>query len=383
VAVNPSGAAVVAWRDTRRGNYSVFGQLFNPLGNRVGGNFSVSDRTTGTGFPSCVPHVALNKTGDFIIGWAFNETLYYQLYRADGNRIGTNMSLSSTDWWSVPALCDDRSFWLTWTWQDSVWLEKFDSLSQPLIGPELVAARPYAWTSVTAIAPDGNVWVVWQDRRAGGGARDVFARRYSPDGSPLGIDFRVNDDNAMCDHGFAWLAFGPDRAYIAYSDFRVYGAINLEAQEFDLDGVPVGPNYVVNHPAYPYDPAWNWGAVAACSHYVAYTWLDNRNARSWDAYFQLRTAEVNHDDSTGNNSPTMLLPSVLRIGHSLHLLLPESLQVTHVRLINESGATIKALLDGPARGDIPLSTGQLRPGVYFISVEHAARRSVCKLVLLN
>jgi len=48
---------------------------------------------------------------------------------------------------------------------------------------------------VTSISSDanGNFIIAWTDHR--NGSSDIYAQRYSSDGTPLGNNFRVNDDS--------------------------------------------------------------------------------------------------------------------------------------------------------------------------------------------
>ncbi|MCS7250814.1 MAG: hypothetical protein NZ608_07875, partial [candidate division WOR-3 bacterium] len=58
-------------------------------------------------------------------------------------------------------------------------------------------------------------------------------------------------------------------------------------QKFHISGRRIGRNYCIYTDPYPYVHQWAWQSCAANSRYVAYTWQDNRNLRSWDIYFKL------------------------------------------------------------------------------------------------
>ena len=100
-----------------------------------------------------------------------------------------------------------------------------------------------------AIAADaaGNFVVVWASNQQDGVTYDVYAQRYSADGSALGSEFRVNTttaDNQL----------NPSLAMDAAGNFVVSWASNLQdgsgygiyAQRFDAGGAAQGAEFLVN-----------------------------------------------------------------------------------------------------------------------------------------
>lgn len=134
----------------------------------------------------------------------------------------------------------------------------------------------------------GNFVVVWQDSR--NGDVDIFARRYDSGGSPLGPSFRVNDDAAAYDQAEAHVAMnGAGQFVVAWKDPRD-GLANIYAQRYGADGTALGPNFLVCEED-GYSSQWQ-PRVAVDEHGAfAVAWHDDRDG-PWHIY-------VHRFDSTG------------------------------------------------------------------------------------
>jgi hypothetical protein len=76
VAMNPAGASVIVWADTRDGwAGEIYGQRFDAGGNRVGGNFLISG---GQGRIYYRPEVAMLDNGGFLVAWTDSSSVGFR-----------------------------------------------------------------------------------------------------------------------------------------------------------------------------------------------------------------------------------------------------------------------------------------------------------------
>lgn len=97
-----------------------------------------------------------------------------------------------------------------------------------------------------AIAADenGNFVVVWRDFR--NGDSDVYAQRYSNNGTPIENNFKVHNDPGNTDqHSPAIATDGGGNFVIAWADYRD-GDENIYAQRYSSDGTMLGTNFKIN-----------------------------------------------------------------------------------------------------------------------------------------
>ena len=101
-----------------------------------------------------------------------------------------------------------------------------------------------------AIAPNGDFLVTWNSDQSGNSpvsGLDVFAQRYSSDGSPAGSEFQVN---TFTNHN----QFAPDVAADGQGNFIVVwsGYVptsfvqSVGGQRFDSNGTPLGTEFAIN-----------------------------------------------------------------------------------------------------------------------------------------
>jgi hypothetical protein len=370
-----SGAAVVVWRDTRLGNYTVYGQRYDPSGTPAGSNFWACE-STGPGWPSYIPHGAMNQAGDFLVSWSQPSGAYCQLYRADGTMIGSNRRLAPDGTWPAVWLAEDCSYWAAWYTLNQVWLGRFDSLGLPLIPARLVTQVPGPGAPALTRDPQGTIWLGWVDSRSG--AAEVYGRRFLSSGEPLGSEFKINDDNIPCEHLFPCWAYDSSHVYVTFTDFRIEGNLNIMAQIFAMNGERLGPNFAVNTDPNGLDHQWAYQTVAGADSYVAYCWEDNRNLRSWDIYFKLLDRPAVSEQPPPWVFDVRPEPSVIRSGARLDVWLTESDRPTSIRLLDRQGSVVRELRTTGA-GRRSLDCRDLSTGVYFLVVEPgepAARKVV-------
>src|SRR5262245_42259261 len=177
----------------------------------VGGEFRANTYTTNI---QALPAVAVDADGDFVVAW--NSYLqdgslygvYAQRYNGEGVPQGAEFraNTTTTGHQSGPAVAVDAggNFVIAWASQQDgsqsgVYARRYSAAGVPL-GPEFRANTFTAGIQdAPAVAVDaaGDFVVAWTDGRFPGTGQDgsgygVYARRFSADGTPLGMEFRVN-----------------------------------------------------------------------------------------------------------------------------------------------------------------------------------------------
>ena len=99
--------------------------------------------------------------------------------------------------------------------------------------------------SSLAIDKNGTVIMVWADSRSG---NHVYAQRFASDGTPLGDGFKVNSDPDDGGHSPVVAVDDSGKFMIAWTDLRnaTFYQKDIYAQLYASDGSPIGYNIKVN-----------------------------------------------------------------------------------------------------------------------------------------
>ncbi len=208
LAVEANGSFVAVWFDNsgdRDGSGSaIFGQRFDPSGNRLGSEFQVNSYTTGfQGSPS----VSVSPAGGFVVAWATDGdgsafAVFSRRFDASGNALGddflvntyTNLNQSGV----LGQVSHDArgNFVVTWrSPQDGSLYGSFAqrfSASGARRGAEF---RVNTYTTDSQMRPSvssdsvGNFVVAWDSDGQDGSTYGIFARRFGGLGpAALGVD---------------------------------------------------------------------------------------------------------------------------------------------------------------------------------------------------
>jgi hypothetical protein len=206
IAVDDSGNFIIAWVDMRGSGtaFSVLAKRFMNDGTALDSSFIVCEEDTNNFFFTR-SSIAVDAEGNFVIIWhAFRDfiyNLYAQRFQKNGERIGENIVVN-----------------------DSI--------------------RADAETSSIAMNRSGDFIVVWEDRRNKGTA-DIYAQRYSSDGTPLGSNFRIDfaPNNQPASPSVSMNNNG--RFIVVWSDEKDT-SIGIYAQRFDSEGTSLGDIFLVD-----------------------------------------------------------------------------------------------------------------------------------------
>ncbi|MHA1279568.1 MAG: hypothetical protein ACTSQ8_20390, partial [Candidatus Helarchaeota archaeon] len=144
IATDSNGNLIVVWEGMESDStYNIYAQLFDSLGNAIGGNFIVNTYQIGD---QMQPSVDRDENGNFVVAW--------QSDNQDG------------DWWGIFAQRFDKNG------------NKIGSEFQ--VNEEIVTAQRDAHVS---IGKQGQFIIAWQSSRGDGDDYGIFAKGYNADGT--------------------------------------------------------------------------------------------------------------------------------------------------------------------------------------------------------
>ena len=120
-------------------------------GSPLGANFKVNDGPDNEDYYNESPAICADDSGNFVITWEdARNGIYAQRYSSDGAALGNNFKVSD------------------------------DPEDEGQMSPSI------------AMENSGNFVIAWEDERSGWDY-DIYAQRYSSDGTALGSNFKVHE----------------------------------------------------------------------------------------------------------------------------------------------------------------------------------------------
>ncbi len=333
-AMDFSGNFVIVWADTREGcdDPDIYAQIYDSLGNPIGSNFRLND-DTGKAF-QYFPAVALDESGKLVFTWtdfrngSCNPDIYAQCYSLSTGLLGSNFKVNDDTCFAsqmFPSVASDGSanFVIAWTdFRDGIknpdiYAQRYDPSANPL-GKNFrvsddVSTDFQLFPDVSA-DNSGNFVITWTGSHGEWCDLDVYARMYSSAGTPLGTNFRVNDDTGSAWQYLSDIAMeGSGRFVITWTDARnCWDYLDVYAQEFNSSGSPEGGNYLVPDSQFA---AFSQGfaSVSANSSNIYFAWMDDRSGEVWDIY--ARVISWLHTD-VGENQGIAQLPRTFELSQN-------------------------------------------------------------------
>ncbi len=225
----------------------------------VGPEFQVNTYTTNSQY---FPKITSLADGGFVVTWTSmlqvgeSGSIFAQLYDADGTKVGgeflVNTYTNSLQF--VPDITSlaDGGFVVTWQslTQDGsgygIYGQRYDS-NGAMVGPEFrvntLTDGNQDWPAITGLA-DGGLVVTWEsaDRP---GSSGIFAQRYDANGAILGREFQVNYSNSY-DQYHPSIASLTDGGFVVTWETENWIGFDVWAQRYDADGAMVGREFQVN-----------------------------------------------------------------------------------------------------------------------------------------
>jgi hypothetical protein len=263
-------------------------------------DFLVNDDTIG-GCKQDRPAIAQASFDYFVITWIDSRSGYYdiyaQRYSSSGTPLGYNIKVNDYSYVLAgsPTIAMDSAANFVITWQDfrngnsDIYAQRFDSSGTPLginfkVNEDVISAgheSPYI-----AMEGNGNFIISWTDERNGSSNYDIYAQIYSFSGTPLGSNFKVNDDVGSATQAYPSIALdGSGNFVITWTDYRnaIYNP-DIYTQRYNAAGLPLGSNFKVSDDTGTAEQMYPDIAMDDSGNFVI-TWHDERN-RNYDVYAQ-------------------------------------------------------------------------------------------------
>jgi len=264
VASGEMGKFFVVFEDERDGISTIYGQLFDLGGNPIGDNMRIGELT---GYSQTNPAVAHTAQGYYLVVWqdarGGDADIYGQYVDEDGNLIGTNFPIvtgTPSNYQLNPAVAMDstgRAFVVFADDRDSpvygvdIYGVYLDPAGAPLSPPfKINDDTEYANQSNPSVAMNswGAAVVVFTDyRNSALTASDIYGQFFDPTGTPIGSNFKVNDDTAYVKQDNPDAAIDEDGAFIVvFEDERGESPPDIYAQLYGYGGIPADTNFRVS-----------------------------------------------------------------------------------------------------------------------------------------
>jgi hypothetical protein len=291
ISADSSGNFIIAWEDTRNDNWDIYAQRYSSHGIAIDSNFIVND-DKGRRWQTD-PSISVDRHGNFIIMWIDERTIdmigdiYAQRYSSDGTALGSNFQVNDdqgTATYSFPSISADESgnFIITWGKYDldnyDIYAQRYESDGTPLgINFKVNDDQGSTVQRAPAITIDvsGNFIITWQDER-NGNDYDIYAQLYSSDGSTLGSNFQVNDDQGSENQYTPSIsAESSGNFIITWRDERNSVDGDIYAQRYLSDGTALESNFRVTNTS---EGGQRWPDVKLMNNKIYSTWQDNRTS---------------------------------------------------------------------------------------------------------
>ena len=232
---------------------------------------------------------------------------------------------------------------------------------------------------------------MWNDDRNGYNNRDIYAQRYSSDGTALESNFKVNDDQ-----GSSWQYYpsisadGSGNFIITWEDGRSGTTIDIYAQRYSSDGKTFRNNFRVTNTA---EETQRYPDVKLCNNLIFNTWQDNRAGGTgydiWANVLDWYDPDGMNDNELCQIPVTFVLhqnyPNPFNPSTQISFNLPKPEFVT-LEIYNTLGQKIETLLNKAMKAgqhEVEFNAQNLSSGIYFYRIEAGEFQDVKKMVLLR
>lgn len=277
-------------------------------------DFRVNQENYPATFSQRKPDIALFKDGSFVSIWEDERNgdrdIYSQKVNSSGVIIGSNLKIVSDDLHTdqlEPSICRSLDSNLVLVWVDSRELNLYGRRYSPDLSPAGDTFRindsiipNSSWEPEVVPFKDGSFLVVWVDISTG---NNLYARRYNSSGNPWGGSFKVNSVEGVAPPKSPSASFDSNgRFVIVWEDYRSLDA-DIYFQRYDSSGTPSGTNVMANVDSLSEDQ-YSSSVVKSKNGDFLLTWVDTRGdkmdiyARLFDFSGNPKTSriKVNSDD---------------------------------------------------------------------------------------
>lgn len=298
IAVDGQGNFMIVWQNFRDGKYDIFSQNFNGDGTALGKNFRLNDDSNR--IDQSFPAVSVNRSGNFIVVWPILQNDKYSLegrfFNGDGAPNGSSFRVDNEKNGISPAIAEggDDYFVVVWSVNGiNIFCQCFSN-SGIALGDNFEVTdnwnSPCNSPSVAANAQ--NFIVVWDDLRnehKHDGNWDIYGQRFSKNGTRLGTNFRLNDENDGTQTNPVVAMLNNGRFVVIWFDEKNLKT-NLHGKIFSADGTPEYSLVGVND--WPGTCGAPPAIAADANGNFIIAWQDERNGHA-DIYSQCYDSQGN------------------------------------------------------------------------------------------
>ncbi|MCD4683018.1 MAG: hypothetical protein K8R86_07020, partial [Bacteroidales bacterium] len=222
-------------------------------------DFLVNEQISIDGSEQSSPYIDGDGKGNYVITWMDNRNgtdhnIYAQIFLNDSTPLSNNFVVN-----------DDEG-------------------TAPQYGPAI------------AVDPNLNFVVTWLDRR-NGFEWDVYAQRFSNDGTPLGSNFKVNEEPGNEEQEDATVSIDSCGNFVIVWTDEKSGDWDIYGQRYLADGTAIGGNFKINDDEGNESQYWPTSKGDKNGNFIV-SWVDKRFNDDWDIYAQLFLAD---GTALGNN----------------------------------------------------------------------------------
>jgi hypothetical protein len=404
IAADFTGNFLTAWTDGRNSSYDIYCQRFDANGNRINNNIKVNDDLVDA--HQWFPWVAMDSIGNGVIVWMDTRDdnsydIFGQRFDNIGNPIGTNFKVNDvgTGYQIQSSVAQNNAGNFVVTWMDfrddnfNIYAQRYNANGSPLGAnfrvDDDIGTSSQGYPAV-AIDPLGNFVIVWEDDR--NEHTDIYGQIYNSYGQRIGNNFRIDDDiNDSYQYSPSAAMTGDGKFIVAWSDWRYEdGDPELFAQRFFTNGSRIGSNALINErDTFNYEHQWTIGqSVVANNNRIGFAWTDNRRHKGFDIYGKVTDwnltsiAEKNFASVKINNS-LLVYPNPTNGKINIKFELIKSMPLS-ISLFDACGRITKNLLEANKnRGEVQYNLTNLAKGVYFVKLETNTGLSEYKKIVLK
>ncbi|HEX9636472.1 MAG TPA: hypothetical protein VGB99_02975 [Acidobacteriota bacterium] len=265
VAHDPAGKFVVVWHSYFQDGdlLGIFGQRYDSLGMKLGGEFQINSVTANQ---QRIPDVSCDTAGNLVVVWESAQDgdslgIFGQRFDSLGLKLGGEFQINShtTAGQRRPAIAHDASsgsFVVVWNSENQdgsdngIFGQRFDSMGGALGAEFQVNSHTISSQYDKDVAMDaaGNFMVVWQSAyQDGGGLWGIFGQRFDSLGGMSGAEFQINSYTTSIQIQPAVARDAAGNFVVAWGSLDQDGdGLGIFAQQFDSIGAPHGGELQVN-----------------------------------------------------------------------------------------------------------------------------------------
>lgn len=293
VAMDSTGNFVIAWSETRYIYPNIYAQCFNPDATSRSSVFRVDWSSY------CArPKIAIDNQENICIIWTIcsfmgESIISGKCYNHDGSPKGSEFNIHSSNWSERSYKAIDTNyrgnFLIVWENQDNydyypnITGRWFNADGMPIGDGFQVNDDSSNFRHLlpdVAVNKNGNFVAAWQDERNGLDNTDIFGQRFNSDCSPVGSNYKINNDKN------SGIRTNPNIAANSQGNFMVIwqdlrnGNSDIFSQFYSSTGEPGGVNKIVNDDSGTKSQAYPVIAADSCGNFMA-VWRDYRNMDSY------------------------------------------------------------------------------------------------------